>query len=207
MDISIDAADQSVSFQNPSECDAYYASDLQSCYGAFWALYSAGDIERGSPPAVIAGGIKKTGSLYAYYSLPSYDTYNAKGVYPTRDLDCKVCGQFFKRLLQCALPFDPDQIDLTSALRECAGITKDENDDYAFTDANDYIVASMCGLLNGEYSAAPSEADASGQVSYALVTPMFSSEVSQQCPALEAHAKKFGGVSVKTLKTNVIFPF
>ena len=143
--------------------------------------------------------------MYASYSLPTYDTYDAKGVYLVRDLNCQVCGRFFKRLLECALPFDAAEKDLTSALQECAGITQDEDDEYIFTDDNDAFLASACGLLEGGYSSAPPEADASRQVSYALVTPFLSGVVSQQCPAMEAQSKKYGGVAVVFLKNNIIF--
>jgi len=200
VDLGVNAGDQSISFSDPSECADFYSADFQACYGGFWALYSAGDFENGSPPAAVAGGVTKKGKVYASYSLPSYDNYNAKGVYPTRNLDCKVCGRFFKRLLECALPFDADEKDLTSALQECAGITQDENDDYIFTDDNDTFLAEACGLLRGGYSSAPSEADASRKVSYALVTPFLSGVVSQQCPAMEAQSKKYAGVAVVFLK-------
>lgn len=205
VDISVDPVDQSISFSNPSQCDLFYASQFQACYGGFWALYAAGDIGTGSPPAAIAGGITKKGNAYAYYSLPANEGYNSKGVYPVHNLDCKVCGQFFKRLLQCALPFDFNQKDLRGALLGCAGITKDQNDDFVFTNAEDYFVATTCGLLNQQFSFPASEPDASGRVSYALVTPVFASVIRENCPTMEARATANGKVTVKVLKGNIVF--
>lgn len=205
MDISYAVLDQSISFVAPSQCDAYYASELKACYGAFWALYSAGDVAMGSPPAAVAGGISKRGHAYAYYSLPTKDGYNAKGVYPVYDLDCKVCNQLFKRLLQCALPFNGNEKSLTDALLGCAGITRDINDDISFTKDDDFFLATSCGLIYGQYSFAPSELDASGRVSYAFVTPVFSSTISQHCDSMEALAKPNGQVTVDPLKGNIAF--
>ncbi len=206
VDIGIDGGDQSISFSDPSQCDLYYASKFQSCYGGFWALYSAWDPTPDSPPAALAGGLSKKGDVYAYYSLPAQDSYNAKGVYPVYKLNCKVCTTFFKRLLECALPFNGNEKSLTEALLDCAGVTRDINDNYTFTKADDYFLATSCGLINGQYSFAPSELDAPGRVSYAFLTPVFSSPISQYCNTMEARAKpNGGGVTVNVLKNNVVF--
>lgn len=206
VDISYSVLDQSISFNtNPSQCDAYYASDFMACYGGFWALNAAGDISTGSPPAAMAGGISKRGNAYAFYSLPTKDGYNANGVYPVYNLDCKVCNRFFKRLLECALPFNGDEKSLTDALLECAGVNRDINDNFTFTKVDDFFLATSCGLVNGQYSFAPSELDASGRVSYAFVTPVFSSTISQHCESMEAQVKGSGHVAVDTLKGNIVF--